>query len=165
MEIAPIWQLDWDESLSVHIPEVDSEHRQFIGLINGLNQSIIERHGMEEIKSRLQSILDDTAAHFAHEEALFKEWGYPDAEEHAKKYVQVTQALREIMEDFELSRTEYGLIDAGMKVKKALIEHILVEDMKYRDYHCASGDRSKGERCQPSLSIPQYSNLCVRVAP
>ena len=30
---------------------------------------------MEEIKSRMQSILDDVATHFALEEALFKEWG------------------------------------------------------------------------------------------
>ena len=153
-ETASKWRLDWDESLSVYIPEIDSEHMHFIELINGLNQSIIERYGMEEIKSRLQSFLDDAAAHFAHEEALFKEWGYPDAEEHAKKHAQVTQALREIMEDFKFNSTEYKLIDAGLKVKKALIEHILIEDTKYRDYHCASGDRSKGERCQPSLPIP-----------
>ena len=71
METASKWRLDWDESLSVYIPEIDSEHRHFIELINGLNQSIIERYGMEEIKSRLQSILDDAAEHFVIKEALF----------------------------------------------------------------------------------------------
>jgi hemerythrin-like metal-binding protein len=92
-------------------------------------------------------ILDDAATHFAHEEALFKEWGYPAAEEHAHRHAQVTQALHEIQSGFERDRVEYEWIEAGLKVKKALIEHLLAEDMKYRDYRRASGDQSKGERC------------------
>ena len=29
-----VWRLDWDESLSVGIPEIDAEHQHFIKLIN-----------------------------------------------------------------------------------------------------------------------------------
>lgn len=32
------------------------------------------------------------------------------------------------------SVVEYEWIDAGLKVKRALIEHLLTEDTKYRDY-------------------------------
>ncbi|MDO8311170.1 MAG: bacteriohemerythrin [Sideroxyarcus sp.] len=140
------WHLDWTDELSVCIPEIDAEHQHFIQLINELNEAIIARMDTEEVKRRMQSILDDAAAHFAHEEALFREWGYPQAEQHAQKHAQITQALHEIMEGFEHDGTEYEWIEAGLKVKEALIQHLLAEDMKYRDYCCAAGKQSKGER-------------------
>lgn len=141
METAPIWKLDWNESLSVGIPEIDAEHQHFIRLINELNEAIIGRMDLGEIKSRMQSVLDDAAVHFTHEEALLKEWGYPEAGEHAQKHVLITQTLHEIMGGFKHTREMYDWIEAGLKVKQALIEHLLTEDMKYRDYCRASGKR------------------------
>ena len=142
----PVWRLDWDESLSVHIPEIDAEHQHFIRLVNELNEAIAGRMGREKIVYCMQAIIDDAAAHFAHEEALFRELNYPDAEQHAQRHAEITQALHEIMRDFENRGLEYELIKAGLKVKQVLIEHILSEDMKYRDYFLASGiGRGPGE--------------------
>ena len=140
---SPPWRLEWNEKLSVCIPEIDAEHQHFILLINELNAAIINRMDVEIIKKRMQAILDDAVAHFSHEEALFKEWGYPEAAEHAKKHAQVTLALHEIMGRFEHDGTDYDWIKAGLTVKEALIEHLLREDMKYRDYCCASDVGSK----------------------
>ncbi|MDO9010420.1 MAG: hemerythrin family protein [Gallionella sp.] len=137
------WQLDWNESLSMFIPEIDAQHQNFIRLINELNEAIIGRMDIEEIKRRMQSILDDAAMHFAHEEVLFKEWGYPGAEEHAQRHVQAMQFFRKIMEEFGRDRTEYEWIEAGLKVKQALIGHLLAEDIKYRDYRVAQGQLSR----------------------
>jgi len=44
----PVWRLDWDESLSVHIPEIDAEHQHFIRLVNELNEAIAGRMGREK---------------------------------------------------------------------------------------------------------------------
>lgn len=133
------WRLEWNEGLSVHIPEIDVEHRQFIYLVNELNAAIGRRMSVEEIKKRMQAIMDDTVKHFAHEEALFREWGYPEAEEHAITHAQTLQSLNEIMGRFERGGVEYEWIEAGLKVKEALIGHLLHEDMKYRDYCLSSG--------------------------
>jgi hemerythrin-like metal-binding protein len=128
------WRLEWNEKLSVSIPEIDAEHQNFILLVNKLNEAIVGRKDVEQIKYCMQSILIDAAKHFAHEEALFKQWGYPDAEEHVKKHVQVVNAMNDIMGHFERGGVDYEWIDAGLKVKEALIKHLLNEDMKYRDY-------------------------------
>ncbi len=128
------WRLEWSDELSVYIPEIDAEHKHFILLVNELNEAIARRMAVEQIKNRMRTILDDAATHFAHEEALFNEWGYPEAGEHAKKHAQITMALREIMGSFEHGGLDCELIEAGLKVKEALIEHLLTEDMKYRDY-------------------------------
>jgi hemerythrin len=135
------WRLEWNEGLSVCIPEIDAEHRQFIRLVNELNEAIGGRMDVQEIKKRMQAVLDDAVKHFAHEEVLFREWGYPEANEHAIKHAQTLQSLNEIMRHFERGGVDYEWIDAGLKVKEALIGHLLNEDMKYRDYRLASGGR------------------------
>ena len=140
-----LWRLEWNEGLSMHIPEIDAEHQRFILLVNDLNEAIIGRMGLEVIKRCMHAILDDAAAHFAHEEALFREWGYPEAEKHAQKHALIMRALHEIMGRFERGGTEYEWIDAGLQIKKALVEHLMTADMKYRDYMLQSGtDRPKG---------------------
>jgi hemerythrin len=128
------WRLVWTDELSVGIPEVDAEHKHFIMLINELNAAIISRMGIEEIKRCMRAILDDAVAHFAHEERLFKEWDYPDAVQHAQKHAEAIEYFQSITDGFKHDGTDYEWIDAGLKVKQALISHVLAEDMKYRDY-------------------------------
>lgn len=128
----------------MYIPEIDAEHRRFIDLVNYLNEAIVARMDVQVIRRCMQAILDDAAAHFAHEEALFKEWGYPAAGEHAEKHARMILALHEIMGRFKHGGTELEWIQAGLQVKQALIEHLLNEDMKYRGYRLASGRQSGG---------------------
>jgi hemerythrin-like metal-binding protein len=133
------WRLEWNEGLSMHIPEIDAEHQRFIRLVNALNEAIIGRMDVAEVRKRMRAILEDAAAHFAHEEVLFREWGYSQADEHALKHAQIMSALHGIMEGFEHGRTEYEWIEAGLQIKQVLVEHLLTEDMKYRDYRSALG--------------------------
>ena len=141
-----MWRLEWSEGLSMYIPEIDAEHQRFIRLVNELNEAIIGRMDAGEIMKRMQALMEDAATHFAHEEALFREWGYPAAGEHAEKHALIMRALNGIMGRFEHSRAgyEYEWVDAGLQIKKALIGHLLNDDMKYRDYYLASGRQSGG---------------------
>ncbi len=128
------WQLEWNESLSVGIPEIDKEHQVFCALVNSLNQAIAGRMDIGEIQRRMRLIVDDAVQHFAHEEALFREWRYPDAEGHAQKHAQVLRELTDIMASFDDRTLEYEWIAGGLKAKDLLVEHLLTEDMKYRYY-------------------------------
>jgi hemerythrin-like metal-binding protein len=134
------WRLVWSDELSVCIPEIDAEHQRFIGLVNQLNEAIIGRLELEEIKKRMRALLNDAVAHFAHEEKLFGEWEYPQAGDHAIKHAQILQALGQIMHNFKQGSVEYEWIEAGLTIKQILIEHILGEDMKYRDFCCNRGN-------------------------
>jgi hemerythrin-like metal-binding protein len=128
------WELEWTDELSVGIAEIDAEHQRFILLVNQLNEAIVGRETTTEIKARLQAVIDDAESHFAHEEVLFMQWGYPEAGEHATRHQQVLKALSGIMANVGRNVIEYDLIEAGLTVKDVLIKHLLAEDMKYRDY-------------------------------
>lgn len=138
------WQLEWSDGLSVHIPQIDAEHQHFIGLVNGLNLAIVSRRPLGEIKQHMQVILDDAAAHFAHEEVLLREWAYPEVEQHVRKHGEALQAMNALMMSFRRGGNEYQWIEAGLKVKQTLVEHLLCEDMKYRDYCLTHDCRQRG---------------------
>ena len=91
----------------------------------------------------MRVILDDAALHFDHEEAAFKEWSYPDAEVHTQKHAHIIAFLNEIMEGIDRGKMAHGWLEAGLEMKQVLIQHILNEDMKYRDYHVAQGQLSR----------------------
>lgn len=126
------WRLEWNDSLSVGIAEIDAEHQHFIQLVNQLNEAITGRMGIGEIQQRMLAILEHTKTHFAHEELLFREWNYPHTAAHVEQHAQLVSALQAILASFEHGCTEYELIDSGLKIKSTLIEHILIEDMKFR---------------------------------
>lgn len=129
------WRVEWDESLSLGIPDIDAGHQLFISLVNELNQAIVSRLGMEEIGKRMHAILEEAASEFAHEEAQFKQWDYPGAAEHSQMHVQMALAIKEVMGRVERGCTEYELIETGLAVKAVLIDHLLIEDTKFLDWY------------------------------
>ncbi len=130
--------------MSVGIPAIDEDHKRFIALVNGFNESVADRMAVAEVKKRIQELVDDAVEHFAREEKLFKEWRYPHADEHARVHAQIVQVLERIK-----SKISYGYdvewIEAGMKIKQALINHLQAEDMKYAEFY-------QNLRCVPTAS-------------
>jgi hemerythrin-like metal-binding protein len=129
-----VWKMKWDDGMSVGIPEIDEDHKRFIALVDRFNKSVADRMAVPEIQERLQDILDDAAEHFAREERLFDQWRYPDADRHAQIHAQLLKVLRDI-----LSTISYGFdaewVEAGFKIKDALMQHIQTEDMKYAEFY------------------------------
>ena len=130
----PKWNLEWNEGMSVGIPEIDADHQRFISLLNELNRSITERMKATEIHKRLQHVIDDTERHFEQEEKFFQKWRYPNAELHAGSHKQVLNTLKKIQDSFIPYGLEAEWLDAALKIKNILISHILVEDMQYANY-------------------------------
>jgi hemerythrin-like metal-binding protein len=130
----PKWNLEWNEGMSVGIPEIDADHQRFISLLNELNRSITERMKATEIHKRLQHVIDDTERHFEQEEKFFQEWRYPNAGVHADIHKQVLNTLKNIQDSFIPYGLEAEWLDAALKIKNILISHILVEDMQYANY-------------------------------
>jgi len=135
------WKLDWNDDMSVGIPEVDQEHRQFIQLVNDLNRSIASRMDLAEIQRRIQLIIEHADLHFSHEETLLRQRNYPDADDHANKHAQAIEALHKTMAQCTKDSLEPQWIAAGLEVKNILVTHLMTEDMKFRDYF----HKSRGE--------------------
>jgi hemerythrin-like metal-binding protein len=124
----PTLTFAWSEEMSVGIPEIDEDHQKFILLINDLNRAITDRMSPPEIKHRLQLVIDDAVRHFSQEEKLFNEWHYPDTRQHANIHAEVINSLKVINKKFVPYGNDSEWMDAGVQVKKILVDHILKED-------------------------------------
>jgi hemerythrin-like metal-binding protein len=138
------WNLEWNDGMSVGIPEIDEDHKRFISLIDELNHSITKRMKTTEIKRRLQHVIEDSNRHFEQEEKFFQERKYPNAEGHVRSHNNVRNMLKNIQDSF----MPYGLgaewLDAALVIKQILISHILAEDMLYADYFESIKTKSQG---------------------
>ncbi len=130
-----IWNIGWNDGLSVGISEIDADHKRFIFLVNELNHSIQGRIDVDKIKRRLLLIVDDAVHHFGHEERLFKEWKYPDVDDHATKHAGIIEMLQAVITKADTRTLLPEWIEIGLAIKKALIAHILTDDMKYAEFY------------------------------
>ena len=62
------WKISWRDSLSVGVPEIDAEHRQFIARVNELNEAVVECRPKSTVERQLDLMLMEATHHFWHEQ-------------------------------------------------------------------------------------------------
>jgi len=137
------FELKWSNLLSVGVQEMDEEHRIFIGRVNELNEAVIAWQDKATIRRLMDAMLFEAANHFKNEEQLLLEWRYPDRAVHAAKHAQLMQELRRVKSEFETPANSFLGALKGLKINQLLIDHLLKEDMKYRDFLRAQASPQK----------------------
>jgi hemerythrin-like metal-binding protein len=141
------WKISWSDYLSVGIPEMDAEHREFIARVNELNQSIIGADDKSTVERRMSLMLMQAADHFAHEEELLQKLNFPQLAAHRAKHAALTARFERVMQEFGASDVSFVWALKGLQLKQLLVEHLLQEDMIYRDFVRGTGttDQSGSE--------------------
>jgi hemerythrin len=130
----PLSQVVWNEDLSIGITEVDQDHKRFIAMVNDLNRAIVNQEEREQIRQRLHLIILDVKGYFEHEQRIFGERGYPDGAHHAVLHTKLMGQIVAAMTLFRDSEQRERWIEMGMLIKGLLIDHLLNEDLQYRDF-------------------------------
>jgi hemerythrin-like metal-binding protein len=128
------WEIVWSDFLSVGVPEMDDEHRQFISRVNELNKAIIESEDKATVERMMDLMLMEAAHHFGHEQELLARWKYPETAAHSARHAELTAQFERVMKQFAETDISFVWALKGLHVKQLLIEHLLKEDMKYRDF-------------------------------
>jgi hemerythrin len=88
--------LVWSDALSVGVPILDQQHKTIIGLLSLLDDAVREHRGEELVDTVLTQVLEYTVSHFAAEEQLMRESGYPRYVEHKKVHDGFATKIRAI---------------------------------------------------------------------
>jgi hemerythrin len=128
------WEIAWNDMLSVGVPEMDDEHRRFIARVNDLNKAIIESEDKATVERTMAMMLAEAAHHFEHEQELLARWNYPETGEHTAKHAELTAQFDRVMQEFADTDISFVWALKGLHVKQLLVEHLLKDDMKYRDF-------------------------------
>jgi hemerythrin len=129
---------EWSNDLSVNVAEIDSQHRQLIGMINNLNEAMKQRKGKEALEKTLADLLDYAQKHFATEEGYFTRFAYPQAMAHKAKHSAFVEKVYDFKEEYEAGKLSLTL-DVMNFLKDWLKGHIQGEDKKYGPFFNEKG--------------------------
>jgi hemerythrin len=132
--------IEWIDSLSVGVEEIDEQHKELIGRINQLALAREEKRGSEVTAAVLAGLEAYIAEHFGLEESYFREFAYPDAKAHVAEHEDFRRKVAEFRSAY--ARGKAALDDEILGMLKAwLMRHISYSDRKYRAFFLAKGLR------------------------
>lgn len=125
--------IEWNDTLSVQVAEIDQQHKKLIDMINQLNDAMMVGKGKDALSGILSDLIRYTRTHFSTEEKYFNEFAYPDAEQHITEHMTFTQKVGEFKQ--KLDSSALGLsIEVMNYLSDWLKHHILSIDKKYSAY-------------------------------
>ncbi len=131
---------EWKQDYSVGIEDIDAQHKELVAILNELYDAMYAGQGREALGRVLNRLLGYARIHFAREEALMKDHGYPGYTEHKSKHEKMTRKVMELKKDFDA-----GVISSPVQIsnflKNWLSRHIMGTDREYGPFL-----RSKGLR-------------------
>jgi hemerythrin len=117
--------IEWQEYLSVGVPEIDLQHQQLFAKVNALLKAH-ERGASDEEVTRLFLFLDTyVVTHFRDEERLMQQLGFPHLPAHREQHQAFVGRIAKLKERLAgEGPTESLVTSAGMVLVGWLIEHI-----------------------------------------
>lgn len=125
--------LSWNEQMSVNVRELDEQHRKLVGMLKTLHEAMRHKQGKEALKKIFFGLVNYTASHFAAEERLMQQTGYPEYEEHRQIHEKMTAKVLALQQEFQQGKV--GITLDVMKFLENWVEkHIMGTDKKYGPY-------------------------------
>ena len=140
--------VQWQESLSVGVGALDQDHRSMFSMLNQMNDALQDGTEGAMMAPLLDRLLLYTREHFAREEALMAECGYPDLAAHRREHQQLAVQVRALHQRLTDGSTESLGREVLVLFKTWLTSHIRVSDFLYKPYLVArtrSHDRGAPE--------------------
>lgn len=126
----------WTEEYSVHVAEIDEQHRHFISICNDLVELAGRQSFTNEEALRSVSRLGDYAFyHLAFEEELFVKTNYPEGPAHTVSHDTFRVKARQVINEARKETIDRQVLkDIADFAVNWLLGHILHTDKKYSDY-------------------------------
>lgn len=130
--------IEWNDSLSVNVAEVDRQHKVLIGLLNQLHEGATQGKGNETLRKILNELTEYTKSHFAYEERVLKEHSYPEYDGHKESHDRLANQVLKFNEQFQSGSGALSA-DLFMFLRAWLNGHIRGSDRAYARFLNAKG--------------------------
>jgi hemerythrin-like metal-binding protein len=125
--------IEWSDSSSVGIGELDDQHKTIFDIINRLFERMHNAQTKDDAAGILEELKDYSKVHFAAEEKLFGLYGYPEKEEHEKAHRQYDEKILSLEADLEDKKgfLSFDILDF---LENWWLGHITNMDKKYSGF-------------------------------
>src|SRR5512140_1784319 len=120
------WQPDYDTGINI----MDQQHHRIVDLINQFHDAMSVGKGKEKAGTVLDALVHYTQSHFAAEEALMAQHGYPELDAHRKKHHDLLAEVQRFREQQQAGKIGINLSIATF-LSNWLVQHIQGTDRKY----------------------------------
>ena len=125
--------INWKEEYSVNITEIDDQHKMLISMVNEMHEAMKKGESKEILGPILDRLVQYTKEHFAREESIMEENGYPEFKEHKEKHNKMTQKVLSLQHDYHNDKFHLSF-EVSKFLQEWLNKHILGTDKKYTAY-------------------------------
>lgn len=123
------WKNEWSSGNNI----IDQQHQKLIEMTNELLDMSFSIMYSEKIISHFDILLECLINHFAYEEKLIFNSGYPDFDKHVKEHKQLCEKALQFKKTCQRGQLKYS--DCfEILVDDIIIGHIINEDTKYFSY-------------------------------
>ncbi len=135
-------RLQWEDSYSVKVEEIDNQHKKIITLINQLYDAMLANEmetTVHDILAEMQTYAD---THFSTEEKYFDEFNYEDTEAHTKTheaYREKVLTFMHILEETPADGMTAFMLSLLSFLEDWWIGHILHSDQEYVECFVKNG--------------------------
>ncbi len=130
----------WDSALDIGIDVIDGQHRRIVDYINDLHEAHT-KHDHDQVTQILLGLVDYTVTHFAFEEDLMAQAGYPLSDSHKKVHESFIAHIKNYKKEHEKGRDIARKLMSELQIW--LTNHIKNEDRHYVPYANEILDRKK----------------------
>jgi len=123
--------MEWNQKMAVGVALLDLDHQKLVKMINDLYDAMKEGHSKESLGKILDSLVDYTKVHFAHEERFFAQTHYADLAAHKKEHDDLTRQVLEVQAKYRSGATGTLSLEVMNFLKNWLVNHIQGSDKKY----------------------------------
>lgn len=130
--------INWKNEFSVGIMEIDNQHKKLLAMINRLIAEQKQLTDPMTIAELLTEMTEYAEEHFHTEEFMMSEHGYNMKSEHELQHQRFILKTRAFMDAADVGPNilSNALLDY---LGSWLIQHILKEDMKYKEFFKSKG--------------------------
>lgn len=124
--------INWDQSCSVEVKEIDAQHQKMFGIINRLYDLMQENKDAQNLPQVFQELTDYANYHFSTEEKYFKEFNYEKQDAHIAAHKTYTEKIAQLIKDYPNKKdtTSFELINF---LENWWLDHINGMDKQYTE--------------------------------
>ncbi len=122
----------WTKDLSVGVPKIDAEHKEFIELINKTIDLVEKKATKDEVDEVILKVYDYAKKHFSDEEKEFESWKYPLAKEHLIEHTKLLSKVKVMYDSILFNGTPPNELLNFLSYW--LKDHLEKHDLKYEKY-------------------------------
>jgi hemerythrin len=130
--------MQWSDTLSVGVAEIDAEHKNLVSYLNDLHFAMSQGKSNAIMQSLLARLVGYTQVHFGTEEKYMKKWNYPGYVYHKGEHDAFVKKVAEFKAKFESGQAAIS-VEILIFLKEWVVNHIQGTDKKYGPFFNKNG--------------------------